>query len=46
MENQAAQPVGGNGPAQQAAGAEDVFLADEIIEALGPKPFRQGGLPV
>ena len=46
MENQAAQPVGGNGPAQQAAGAEDVFLANEIIEALGPKPFRQGGLPV
>src|SRR5207249_1046895 len=38
VEDQRAEAVGQQHPAEQLAGAEEVFLADELIEGAGPHP--------
>ena len=36
MQDQVADPIGGDRPAQQPAGTQDRLLADEVVEAAGP----------
>jgi hypothetical protein len=45
MQDQIADPVGGDGAPQQSTRAKDGFLADEILQTPGPEPFGQGGQP-
>jgi hypothetical protein len=42
VQDQVADPVGGNGAAQQAAWPEDLFLALEVVEATGAQAIGQG----
>ena len=42
VQDQVADPVGGDGAPQQPARAQDRLLTHEVIEAAGPHPIRQG----
>jgi len=42
VEDHRAEPVRGDQPAQQLAGAEEVFLAGELIQRGGPHPGGEG----
>jgi hypothetical protein len=42
VKDQVADAIGGNRTAQQPSGAQDRFLADEIIELARPQPVGQG----
>ena len=41
MQDQTAEPISGNGSAQQAAWAQDRLLANELIEAARPQPLGE-----
>jgi len=43
VQDQVADAVGGDGPAQQAPGAQDPLLTDKVVEAARPHPIGQGG---
>ena len=43
VQDQIADPIGGDGSPQQAPLAKDSFLANEVVQGLGPQPIGQGG---
>jgi hypothetical protein len=43
VQDQIADPIGGNRPAQQSPGTQDPFLAHKVIEPAWAQPIGQGG---